>query len=196
MKLRWRNGWSKNILQYDFSRFFEARPESHLHTLANFSIPIVHDSQYFLKGTYPRPLQPPSRIFLSYLPISSSSTTYVAHIDASVPRDEHVASSLIYIHVDAMHVYARCCRAERKDSRLSFPSNTPRRVTAAGIPRSDIWRRQNFDAPFRPRTRIWLVHHMHVHLSSGIGVELSRILTTVQHGCAYGWRESHCLSFR
>lgn len=98
------------------------------------------------------------RILLSCLPASSSSSsaTYVAHIDALAPRDEHVARcrcSLICIHVGAyvMHVYIHVMRYTGMSGRaervkafvfLSFLPSTRRATVTATIEmvafRSDI----------------------------------------------------------
>lgn len=92
-----------------------------------------------------------------------------------------------------------CTRdAVRSVKTLVFLSPASMRRMTAGAPRPDIWRRQNFDAPLRSHTGTrTAIHHARVHLSNGIGADLSGILTTtLQHVCAYGWRRSHRLSFR
>lgn len=169
----------------------------HSQTPANSSIPIVHDSRHFRASKhvssrvaarassypvclYPHPRRRASRI--SMRPLRATNT--------------FLARLFTYASVRCTCTYARRCRTEHKDSRLSFlffdMPGDGRPVLHALI----------FDAArilmlHSGRAIRMLIHHARVHLSNGIGADLSGILTTtVQHICAYGWRESHHLPFR
>lgn len=175
---------SRNILRCSgFSRHASIHPRKFLHPDGPRFTILPSSKARTLVRYNPSPLACTS---YSVPPASPSSATYVAHIDAPAPRDEHVA----YLHTRRCDARVRAMLYEAVKTPVFLSPVSMRRMTAAGAPRPDIWRRQNFDAPLRPHTGIrTAVHHARVHLSNGIGADLSGILTTMlQHVCAYGWR--------
>lgn len=110
-----RRGWLKTP---SFAAFSRASNRTSVHP----RIPPSCDSQYFwvLEGTYPRPLQPPPRVFLSCILVLGD----VRHAYRCGRSARQTRRSLAYLHTRRCNARVRC--TERKGSRLSFLSfDTP-----------------------------------------------------------------------
>jgi len=163
---RWRRGRSRNI------RFFAIFRDTfriiHLIIPANSSVP-----RFAILSSWKARRNPL---------ISSACILGDARMSRISMRPLRVTSTLLslaYLHsifasVRCTCTGTRCCRAERKGSRLSFSSfETPGdgRPVLHILPPSAL----------QPRTRIrTIVHHTRVHLSNGIAADLSGILTTIR----------------